>query len=106
MRTDDELKQLARDLHAGRIFTDQHLRPGEDPAILTRIFMPLLFMNSEQWSAFKESDPAVIFEYLSEAGPREINGYPIFMSFKSLGQEEWAAIGGYYKKLKEASDAL
>lgn len=106
MRTDDELKELGRDLHAGRLFTDQHLRPGDRPEMLLHIFMPLALMEDDQWERWKASGPHVIFEYLDKAGPRSINGYPTFLSVQALTEAEWTVVLTYYYRLKEASDAL
>jgi hypothetical protein len=101
----DQLKQLARDIHAGHVFTDRHVRPN-DANLLSSIFLPLMFVNEEQLSALKADPPALIYEYFSEAGERGINGYPMFMSMKTISTSDWSELQAYLTALKEAPDPL
>jgi len=61
--TDDELKELAKDLYAGRIFTDRQIK---EPMRIETIFMALMFLKSETKAGkdFFDSKPALIYEYL------------------------------------------
>jgi hypothetical protein len=43
----------------------------------------------------------MIYEYLSEASPRSINGFPMFTSLRILSKEETNKMLEYYKKYKE-----
>jgi hypothetical protein len=100
--TDDELKQIAIDLFEGRIFTDRHLKSMED-ARMVFMLIPL--------GAFAEAPPeyidniGMIYEYLSEAGPRSVNGYPSFLSLRVLSKEQTEKMLNFYDeyiKLKES----
>ena len=96
MKTEDELKEIAIGIHAGTIFTDRHIK---DTNMLTSVFMPIIF------GAFKEAkdieNVGLIYEHLSEAGPRSVNGYPSFMSMNILDHAEAKRVFEMYDKLKE-----
>jgi len=97
--TDEELKQFAVDLFEGKIFTSARIPEAEAATILPSVFMPLFFMDEDLRKDFVESKPVLVFEYLSKAGPRSINGYPMFTSMQFLNEEE-------YNKMKITYDAL
>jgi hypothetical protein len=97
-RTDEELKQIAQDAYAGKIFTCQQA----EPEMWKMIFMPLGLMSDEQLVEFANSDPGLFFEYLDKAGPRSVNSYPIFFSFQTLSQEEAKKVRELLKKIGEA----
>lgn len=82
----EELDVIAMDMATDKIFSNFHIRK-EDMDLLPSIFM-LLFLGA--FEGFDEDNefPTMIYEYLSEAGPRAINGYPIFFSMKCLGLED------------------
>ena len=94
-----DLKQLAIDIHAGRVFTDRHLR--RDARDLLLVFMPIGFMGHEdraQMIADMESGAiGMLYEYMREAGPRSINGLPSFFSVRMLNREQadttWRLVG-------------
>lgn len=94
-----ELKQLALDTADGKVFTDRHLSKNQYD-LLPNIFMPLLFLN-EELKAKLEKECVLVYEYLEKAGPRSINGYPMFMSFRYLTQEELELFANYYDKAVE-----
>ena len=82
--SDAELKQLAMDIVDGKVFTDKHI-PDNQQHMLTRVFIPLMLGGLEQINQDGLLDNVgMIYEYYSEAGPRGINGMPIFMSFRYL----------------------
>lgn len=99
MRTDAELKQIAMDFYEKKIFSDRHVENAHD---LQMIFMPIIL------GAFKTKEEVneigMIYEYFDKAGPRSINGYPIFMSMCVLNKSEVEQMIIHfeaYKKLKE-----
>lgn len=108
MKTDQELKQIAKDLYAGRIFTNFHLQPSEQERLLFSVFMPLVFLKKETKSSkkFFEDEPFMIFEYVDKAGPMAINGYPIFESLQYLTEEEHQKMISYYSKVKQAMEEI
>lgn len=101
-RTEEELKQIARDLFHGKILTTRHQALIDNPGDISHVFMPLLFLAPELRERFQKQSPAMIFEYLEKAGPRTLNGMPMFMSMQWLDKEEDEKVMEYYRKLKEA----
>lgn len=102
MRTDEELKQIAIDYNAGLIFTDQQVRNPND---LGMVFMPLVMMTREERQQ-ELADAYRIFEYRSAAGPRAINGMPMFMSFRTATKAECEKIDAYSKMLLDAQKSV
>jgi len=98
-KTHEELKQIAMDLVDGKIFTDRSI-DQTDSRLFASIFMPVMF------GCFNDKDintVGLVYEYLSEAGPRSINGYPIFMSLRMLNREDtqiMSEMAQKYDKLK------
>jgi len=112
MKSDDELKQLARDIHAGHVFTSNHvpfpIETGPDAAWASEvqmIFMPLRLADQKALDEMKALDVRLFYEYLDKAGPRSINGYPQFMSMGIVTGEEWPKLQTYLRALS-ASDPL
>ena len=105
--TDAELKQLAQDMHAGRIYTDRHLPKGLAPHM---IFLPLVFLDEKQSEQFKryidEEKVFMIYEYMDQAGPRSLNGQPQFMSYRVLNKEQTIKLFEYYEKIKKAIEEI
>lgn len=110
--TDDrktELKEFAKDLHAGRIFWSPAI-PEQHTNLLGSIFMPLLLVDEEtradMRAKFETGEYAVVYAKMSDAGPRTINGYPMFMSCAFLGQDEAEQVLEYLRAIETALDAL
>jgi len=111
--TNQELVKIAEDIHAGQIFTDRHIAPGVRQEMVPMIFLPIALADAKMAKRIKKDKPALVYEYLDKAGPRGINGYPIFMSCRFLNKEDndkvWKAyveIEGAMKVVREevASD--
>lgn len=101
MKTNADLKTIAIDLYEGRIFTSDMVGPHNTAGL---IFMPLLFGAFKDKTEDEKKDIALIYEYYDKAGPRGINGKPIFTSLQWLNREEFALMIPFfeaYKKLKE-----
>lgn len=106
-KTDEELKKIATDLYKGVLFTDRHVT---DKRLFSNVFMPFVFMDEKQIDGLKKDIDNgkidLIFESMDKAGPRTINGMPIFMSFQTLDKEETKKVFEYYKKIKDSIDNL
>lgn len=102
-RTPEELKKIVEDLLAQKLFTSLHLKDLND---LPRVFMPFAL---GAWSHFtKEAamDIGMIYESYDQAGPRSINGLPIFTSFKLINTKDASYVFAKYKEIKKAQDDL
>lgn len=84
---DKELNQLAKDIATDKVFCSFFLRESEQ-RMLGNIFMPLLFGALQDYSKEQIDDIGFICEYYREAGPRSINGYPIFMSCRFVNKSD------------------
>lgn len=102
-QTDEQLKTLALDIFAGRVFTDRHIR---QPNLFQSVFMVFAFMEQEQLEKLKENPPGLIYEYLSEAGEICINDHPMFLSVKMLNQEDAKKVFKLIEQIKASINAL
>jgi len=107
-KTDDELRQLAVDIVSGLVFTSAHIREEDLNNLLGMVFMPILFMDEHSRKELVANEIHTIYEYYSEAGPRAINGKPIFMSCRMLNrtdsQKVWSMMKRFEKKTTDFLD--
>lgn len=79
-----ELKNLAIGLMAGTIFSSMSIKDN-DVDLLGVIFMPIYFGLFAEQTFYEEiKDVGLIYEKMSNAGPRCVNGYPTFFSCELL----------------------
>lgn len=97
-RTSEDLKQIAIDLQAGRIFTNRHI---PNPNDIGMVFMVLMFMD--QKDQYIPESIGLVFEYYSKAMPRSINGMPMFTSMHYLNIEDTTYV---FNKAKEIDNLL
>lgn len=102
LHTEEELKQIASDLHDGKIFCDRQL--GNEGRLLPSVFMPLALGALAGYSKKEISKLGMIYEYLEKAGPRSINGFPIFFSCQLLGRDETTKVFKYFDEYKQLKD--
>lgn len=96
--TDEELRALARDVAEGRVFTDRHIR---DAGLFASVFMPLVFMDDEYRARLEANPPGLVYEYLEKAGPRSVNGYPMFLSLRLLSQPDAVRMFDFYTEYQK-----
>lgn len=85
-QSDEALRTFVYDFLAGHVFID---RSVTDPNIMPLVFMPIAFGCFDGWSEDDMGEIGVIYEYISKAGPKCINGCPIFMSLRMLHRDDW-----------------
>ena len=93
--TDEQIREIALGLSQNRYFVATQA-PTD---LLPVIFMPLGF------GALSDIDVSLIgniIEEYSKAGPRGINGYPMFMSAQIVHVEDWEQITRRYEALTAA----
>jgi hypothetical protein len=93
-RADAELRKLALDIMSGLVFGSWNLINQKDMPL---VFMSLIFASKNQ----VPQDVGAVYEYYSEAGPRSINGYPIFTSCYFLTEAETDIVQLYCNELKK-----
>lgn len=96
--SEEELRKLAVDYVEGKIFTTFHFHEAEMDRgeMVGLVFMPLLLGGV----GFAK-DAWMLYEYYSEAGPRSINGYPIFFSMRKVIHKDAEAFKLYVKEYQE-----
>lgn len=101
--SDEEIRQLAKDMYKGSIFTDRHIQNPQDAQT---VFMPLIFMDEKQIEELKKDPPGMIYEYMSNAAKMSINGMPIFWSFKMVNQEDTKKVFEKYNEIIKAVEKI
>ena len=87
--TADELFQLAIGVIGGSVFGSWEFRNDqEEYTNLPMVFVPLLFAGEGLKSWMNSNGIVAAYEYVREAGPRGINGYPCFFSCRFLNRED------------------
>lgn len=99
--TEDEIRQFVLNVCDGHVFTSAQC----EPAIIHSIFMPIALGAFEGWTEDECSKVGCIWEHMKEAGPRSINGMPMFMSLRMMHIEDWdrarVAIAAEFERRKE-----
>jgi hypothetical protein len=87
--TDEQLREFVLAYADGRIFTSADIPKGQEARLYPLIFMPVAL---GAFSNVRKNDlkhVGVLWEYMNKAGPRGINGYPMFMSLRVLNRTDW-----------------
>lgn len=95
MISDEECSRLVSSMYAGSVFGTWML-PKSDFPLIKHIFLPLAL------GVEPPDDIDSIYEYLDQAGPRAINGYPTFFSMRILTHEDRPKVLEKIAKLEEA----
>lgn len=102
----EEIYDLAVKAVAGRVIFSQQV-PAE---LVSSVFMPLLFMDEDArqklMDATESGEVAEIYEHLDNAGPRGINGYPIFMSMKTISRADLDTLVEMIAKLSKLREEV
>ena len=106
VRTNEELVEIAIGIAEGKIFCSAQIHPDDQASLLQSVFLPFAFMTLEHRQSLIDNKIAVFYEYLSEAGPRSVNGYPSFFSLKTLNETEWKFVTSKIKECDEMKDNL
>lgn len=95
-KTEEEIKQLALDIHAGKVYTDRHCGNISE---ISMVFMPLAFglgLDPED-----EKKIGLVYEYMDQAGPRSINGKPTFSSMRFLDTNDTNRVSEKLERIKD-----
>lgn len=76
----EELEKLAWDIVGGQVYTDRHCPEN----LIVSVFMPMMFVEDKSFF----DDVGLVYEYMDKAGPRSINGQPMFMSMRCLNKAD------------------
>lgn len=99
--SDDEIREFTDALLSGQVFTS-----GQAPEeLLGTIFMPLMMGAAAHLEPVIEN-VGCFYEYIEKAGPRAINGYPIFSSFHIMNKDDWDIVMETYKYERVRRDTM
>jgi hypothetical protein len=82
-----DLAQFVLDYCDGKVFTSLDLRGRND--LLPMVFMVIACGAFAEWKEEDVADIGVIWEYWDQAGPRSVNGFPIFYSAHYMHKDDW-----------------
>lgn len=102
-RSDEEIRTLAEDLYRGRIFTDRHIK-GDGERMARSVFMGLNFLSDKDLKMYRKWNVGLFYEYMDKACPVSVNGYPTFMSFRILSEDDAKRLFTMHDKIKSAVD--
>ena len=98
LKTDRELRQLAMDIVDGKVFGTwnfENERALND--MLTSVFITLIFIRQ-----LLPENLGCVYEYLSEASERSVNGYPCFVnSCRMLAKDDVPKLNELIVQLRE-----
>ena len=94
-RTDDELKQLAMDIVAGKVFGSW----SHPEALRISFGLVLNFIDRATLQEMIDQDVALFYEYIDKASPRGVNGLPTFFSLRALSRSDAEKVEGLINKL-------
>lgn len=105
-KTDKQLKLIGIEIAHGKVFHSGQITNPQDIGL---VFMPASLMSKEQRKeAIEDRGVVAFYEYMDQAGPRSMNGLPMFHSFHTLTDEENKKVTDAYdeewKRLKELRD--
>lgn len=99
--TPAQLKDIALGISRNEIFSSMQISPN-DTHLLPNIFMPLMFMDDLQLKQLQADKIEHFYAPMSGAGPRSLNGYPLFMSVSMLTLDEAKEIIIILNKIENA----
>jgi hypothetical protein len=96
------ITRIAKDIVANLIFTTESIRKG-DENLLGMIFLPILLGGAKSRPQVETlAAGGMIYEYYAQAGPRSINGYPIFYSCYTMGVEDTKMVWEKVERIRRA----
>lgn len=100
-KPDADLHEIAVGILQNAIFTDRHIAPG-DARLASMIFMPLGFLDRKQLLDLQRKQrPGMVYARMEHAGPRAINGYPMFFECAMLHPDDAVIVWQKYARMKE-----
>ena len=96
----EEINKLAIQALAGNVV----FASAVPESLRKMVFMPLMFLDEAQRTEMNRrveaGEVAELYQHISEAGPRGINGWPIFMSYNMISAADLDALQKRLKVLR------
>jgi len=99
-KKESELKDIARDLADGKIFSDRHLWESNQ-YLFPSVFMVIALADQRFIDNMQHAEISFVYEYLKDSGPTAINGFPIFFTCRMLNKKDSEKMFKYYDKILE-----
>lgn len=104
----EKLQEIFRDVQENKIFTSAHLLDKELPTLLPLVFLPIALGALDGVPEEVKDQMGILWQYLDKAGPRTVNGLPVFTEFNVLHKEDWFILSKMVREavLSEANTTL
>lgn len=96
--TEEQLKNLAIEVTEGKVFGSWMIPEEKMETLLPIIFLPYHWGAAE---TIKDQDVSVLYEHMVKTKRKTKDGYPVFMSFKTLSKDECSRLAELVKKLND-----
>lgn len=94
----------------GKVYTSVHLHPNEVGNLIQMVFLPLAMGALANVPKSSVNDIGLVWEYIDRAGPRSINGHPMFFSCRLMHKLDWEiaikAIRREEERRKESTETI
>lgn len=84
---EEKISEIAKGIVANEVFISWQISE-RDQHMLGMIFMPLMFMDELTTKQMQNNKITHLWAKMNTAGPRGINGYPIFSGMGMLNQDD------------------
>ena len=102
-KTDEQLKELAKDIWSGKVFTSNQVQNHNDLHI---VFLPLVFMTEKQTSQLKKDKITLLYGHIKHALPRSVNGMPTFGSMGMLNESDHRKLVEIYDRIEKTMKSI
>lgn len=101
--TDEDLKRLAKDLVGNQVFCSDQIKSYD---LVDMVFPILGFMGKGARRQMKKHNVVHVYEYMNKAGPRSVNGMPMFFSCHLLTKQDYLKLREYEDKVRKALESV
>lgn len=101
--TDEQIQEIALGLHRRQIFCDRHIPQPQWEDMVPSVFLTI---GLGGFGNVDVTTLGLVWEHLDKAGPRSINGFPMFFSCNLLNKEDAEKVMVIVRRLKEAEKAV
>ncbi len=99
----EEIREAALGLISGNVVGSWQI-PSHEENILPTIFLPLIAIDALEMKRWKRDGIVHIYGHLRDAGSRSINGWPIFMKFRTVNEDDLKRIIKMAKAFQELEE--
>lgn len=99
--TDEEVTKLAKAMYRNEVFFSFMIPENQRMSMLFSVFMVLLFLDDITRKQMIADEIDVFYEYMDQAGPRGVNGYPCFFSCRSMTRTDGNRVIAKYNEIKQ-----